>query len=91
MIISIEFFRVYVLLWSCWKKNETKTKHETQMKGGYFFTVCQKYDAPFILCMGTGANGYEERHIKNEWTASASREGALREREKKADKALQRN
>lgn len=47
------------------KKNETKTKHETQMKGGYFFTVCQKYDAPFILCMGTGANGYEERHIKN--------------------------
>lgn len=50
MIISIEFFRVYVLLWSCWKKNETKTKHETQMKGGYFFTVCQKYDAPFILC-----------------------------------------
>lgn len=35
------------------------------MKGGYFFTVCQKYDAPFILCMGTGANGYEERHIKN--------------------------
>lgn len=52
------------------------------MKGGYFFTVCQKYDAPFILCMGTGANGYEERHIKNKWTASASREGALRKREK---------
>lgn len=90
MIISIEFFRVYVLLWSCWKKAKQRRNTKRKWKEVIFLRFARSMML-LLYCVWEQVRMDMKKGTLKTNEQQVLVEKVLCEREKKTEKALQKN